>query len=44
MIGMPACTKTLSWREKCMTSLRGTSFFVISNCMMLFFSVTSIAW
>ena len=44
MIGMPACTKTLSWREKCMRSLRGTFFLVISNCRTLFFFETSIGW
>ena len=38
MMGMPACTNTLSWREKCMTSLRGTSFFVTSNWRMFFLS------
>ena len=42
MIGMPASTKTLSWREKCMMSLRGTIFLVISNCRMLLCSFTSI--
>ncbi len=42
MIGMPAFTKTPSWREKCMMSLRGTFFLVISNCRTLFFSDTSI--
>ncbi len=38
MIGMPALTKTPSWREKCIRSLRGTFFLVISNWRMLFFS------
>ena len=38
MIGMPALMKTPSWREKCMMSLRGTVFLVISNCRTLFFS------
>ena len=44
MIGMPAWTKTLSWREKCMTSLRGTNFLVTSNWRTLFFSETSTVW
>ena len=42
MIGMPASTKTLSWREKCMTSLRFTIFFVISNLRTFLCSFTSI--
>ncbi len=42
MIGMPASTNTLSWREKCMISLRVTVFFVISNLRMLLCSFTSI--
>ena len=42
MIGMPASTKTLSWREKCMISLRFTVFFVISNLRTLLCSLTSI--
>ena len=42
MIGIPASTKTLSWREKCMISLRVTVFFVISNLRMLLCSLTSI--
>ena len=42
MIGMPASTNTLSWREKCMISLRATVFFVISNLRMLLCSLTSI--
>ena len=41
MIGMPASTKTLSWREKCMISLRLTVLLVISNCRMLLCSLTS---
>ena len=44
MMGTPARTKTESWREKCMMSLRGTSFFVTSNLRMFFFSATSIVW
>ena len=44
MIGMPARTKTLSWREKCMTSLRGTIFLVTSNWRTLLFSETLIVW
>ena len=39
MIGMPASTKTLSWREKCMISLRLTVFRVISNCRTLLCSL-----
>ena len=42
MMGMPAFMNTLSWREKCMTSLRGTFFLVISNWRMFFFSRRSI--
>ena len=37
-------TNTASCREKCMMSLRGTIFFVISNLRMLFFSETWIGW
>ncbi len=44
MIGMPASTNTLSCREKCMTSLRETVFFVISNLRTLLCSLTSIGW
>ena len=44
MIGMPAVTKTLSWREKCMTSLRLTDFFVTSNWRTLLFSLISVGW
>ena len=44
MMGTPARTNTLSWREKCMTSLRGTFFLVTSNWRTLFFSETSIVW
>ena len=38
---MPAFMKTASWREKCISSRRGTFSRVISNWRMLFFSVTS---
>ena len=31
MIGIPASTKTLIWREKCIISLRLTVFLVTSN-------------
>ena len=42
MIGIPASMNTLSWREKCMISLRETVFFVISNLRTLLCSLTSI--
>ena len=38
---MPAFMKTANWREKCMSSRRGTFSRVISNCRKLFFSDTS---
>src|SRR6516225_1726524 len=41
MIGIPAFTKTPSCREKCIRSLRGTLFLVISNWRTLFFGLTS---
>ena len=41
MIGMPAFTKTPSWREKCMRSLRFTDFLVISNWRTFFLSISS---
>ena len=43
MIGIPAFTKTPSWREKCMRSLRFTDFLVISNLRTFFLSLSSTA-
>ena len=37
--GIPAFMKTAIWREKCMSSLRGTFSWVISNWRRLFCSL-----